>query len=275
MQSRHLFEDNLDVIEAAIVRVCREARLEGMDAEDFASSARVALLDDDCAVLRKFAGRSSLATYVTIVVRRLFYDARREERRWYPSAEAQRRGQAAMDFERLLRYDGRTFHEAAEIVRLKHPGITTRELEELAATLPQRAPRVTMVNVADDEAHLAGSDTAGDLVDALDVAQRSEHANEVVRRAMAAMTAQDRVLLGLRFRHDASIVSIARALGVEQRPLYRRLEALLAALRRALSEAGIDSASAQELIGRAEERLDFGLAGKSGAASPSMKEEDE
>src|SRR5688500_874704 len=102
MSSRFLFEENLDAIERAIARVCGEARLTGANAEDFASSARLALLSDDCAILRKFEGRSSLPTYLTIVVRRLFYDARRAEGRWYPSAEAQRRGPAAVQLERLI-----------------------------------------------------------------------------------------------------------------------------------------------------------------------------
>jgi RNA polymerase sigma factor (sigma-70 family) len=275
MNPPHLFEANLDVIERAIARVCREARLERMDAEDFASTARLALLADDCAVLRKFEGRSSLATYLTIVVRRLRLDARREEWRWHTSAEAQRRGPAAVDFERLTRRDGRSFAEAAELIRGNHPDVTARELEELAASLPQRAPKPVLVHVADgDEERLAGSGTAADRVDALDAAERSERANDAVRMAMATMSAQDRVILRLRFSRNASIASIARGLGVEQRPLYRRIEALMATLRRALAGAGIDAASAEALIGRAEERLDFGLQGKTGDSSPSMKGED-
>jgi hypothetical protein len=67
MHPPQLFEANLDVIERAIAQVARRVRLRGADAEDFASSARVALLADDCAVLRKFEGRSSFASYVAIV----------------------------------------------------------------------------------------------------------------------------------------------------------------------------------------------------------------
>ena len=49
-------------------------------------------------------------------------------------------------------------------------------------------------------------------------------------------------------------MSIARALGLEPRPLYRRVEALLVCLRRALEAAGIDAASAGALIGTARVR---------------------
>jgi RNA polymerase sigma factor (sigma-70 family) len=270
MSSRALFEDNLETIERAILRVCRNARLDRTAAEDFASGARLALLDDDCALLRKFEGRSSLATYLTIVVRRLLADMRRADGRWYASAEAQRRGPAAVRLEQLTARDRRSFADAAEIVQREHPEVTVRDLEQIAASLPERAPRPQLVPVDDgDVERFAGGGTAGDLVEALDVARRSEQANDVVRAAMRTMTPQDRVILRLRFGGNASIVSIARALGLEQRPLYRRIEALLAALRRALEAAGIDAASAADLIGKPEEMLNFGLERKNGPAHPS------
>jgi DNA-directed RNA polymerase specialized sigma24 family protein len=121
LSARLLFEENLVAIDRAIARVCREARLDGPNAEDFASSARLGLLADDCAILRKFEGRSSLPTYLTIVVRRLFYDERRSEGRWYTSAEAQRRGPAAVQLERLTVHERRSFSDAAETVRREHP----------------------------------------------------------------------------------------------------------------------------------------------------------
>lgn len=275
MKSRRLFEANLDVIERAITRVCRDARLERSQAEDFASSARLALLADDCAILRKYEERSSLATYLTIVVRRLLVDVRRAEGRWYASAEAQRRGPAAVQFERLTVRDRRSFSDAAEIVRREHPEVTAAELEAIAASLSQRVPPPVLLQVADgDEERFPSRNTADDLVDALDVARRSKQANDAVQRAMAAMTAQDRVILRLRFSGNASIVSIARSLDLEQRPLYRRIEALLALLRRALEAAGVDAASAGDLIGAPDENLNFGLDRKNSDVHPSQREED-
>src|SRR6185369_7423329 len=94
--SAALFEEHLDAIERAIARVCREVRLVGADAEDFASNVRIALLADDCAILRKFEGRSSMPAFLTIVVRRLFSDQLRASGRWYPTAEVQRRGPIAV-----------------------------------------------------------------------------------------------------------------------------------------------------------------------------------
>jgi RNA polymerase sigma factor (sigma-70 family) len=275
MSSRSLFEENLDAIERAAARVCREARLDRADAEDFASSAKLALLADDCAILRKFEGRSSLPAYLTVVLRRLFVDERRAAGRWYASAEAERRGPAAVQLEQLLVRDRRSFAEAAEIVTRERPELTVRELEEIAAALPARAPRAVAVPVMEgDEERFAGSSTAADLVEALDVARRSERANDAVRIAMTMMTAEDRTILRLRYCGNASIANIARALRLEQRPLYRRMEALLEKLRRALEEAGVDAASAGDLIGTADPRLDFGLERKNGSVHPSLREED-
>lgn len=268
------FEVNLDAIERAIARVCREARLARADAEDFASSTRIALLADDCSILRKFEGRSSLATYVTIVVRRLLVDARRTEGRWYASAEAQRRGDAAVLLERLTRRDGRSLDDAMAAVRAVHPEVSTRELEQIAAALPERALRAVMVAMAEgDEERFAGSDAANDRADALDLARRSKQMNEAALAAMASMAPQDRAILRLRFRAGASIADIARALGLEQRPLYRRVEALLASLRRAFETAGFDARSVAELIGAPEGHLDFDLDGKRSGPHPSWTEE--
>jgi RNA polymerase sigma factor (sigma-70 family) len=269
-----LFEANLAAIDRAIARVCRETRLEGANAEDFASSVRLALLADDCAILRKFEGRSSMPTYLTIVVRRLFYDERRAAGRWYASAEAQRRGPAAVLFERLTMHERRSFRDAAELVQREHPEVSMGELEELAAALPQRTARPLVVPVEDGDAErFASSSSAGELVDALDVQRRSMQANDAVRVAMAMMTAEERVILRLRFTANASIARIARALNLEQRPLYRRIESLLAQLRRGLEAAGVDAASVDDLIGVPEETLDFGLERKNGDLHPSPQEE--
>jgi RNA polymerase sigma-70 factor (ECF subfamily) len=50
---------------------CRAIRLTASDREDCIADVFVALLDNDYAVLRRFQGRSSLATYLTVVARRV------------------------------------------------------------------------------------------------------------------------------------------------------------------------------------------------------------
>jgi RNA polymerase sigma factor (sigma-70 family) len=275
MDSRGLFEANLPVVERAIARVCRDGRLSGADAEDFASSARIALLADDCAILRKHEGRSSLDTYLTIVIRRLLVDQRRAEGRWSASAEAKRRGAAAVLLERLVHRDQRTLDDAIGIVSKEHPEAGRRELAAIAAALPPRPPRARIVELAEgDEERFAATSSADERINDLDRGRRSDSASRAVRKAMTTMSAEDRLILRMRFHKGKSIADIARALGLEQRPLYRRIEALLVDLRRALTHAGLDASAVADLIGGAREGLDFGPAfGKSGPVPPSMVEE--
>lgn len=274
MSVRELFEANLAVIERAIEAVCAHASLRGADAEDFESAVKLQLLENDCAVLRKWERRSSLATYITIVIRRLLVDQRRAGGRFYVSVAAQRQGDAAVMLERLIARDGRSVDEAIEMVRAAHPHVTARQLSAMAAALPERAPRARMVAMADRHAErCAAADKADEEANAFDRARRSAHANRIVREAMGALTAEDRLILRLRFGKGASIAGIARMLTVAQRPLYRRIEAILAVLRRAMEREGLDSASIADLIGGSDERLDFRLAWKSDEPHPSISGE--
>ena len=54
-----------------------------------------------------------------------------------------------------------------------------------------------------------------------------------------AFAPEDRVIVRMRFWEGESVADIARALGLPQKPLYRRLERTLAALRRSLEAAGV------------------------------------
>jgi RNA polymerase sigma factor for flagellar operon FliA len=44
--------------------------MPGVEADDFASHPKLKLIEDDYAILRKFQGRSSLRTYLTVVIER-------------------------------------------------------------------------------------------------------------------------------------------------------------------------------------------------------------
>lgn len=50
---------------------CRSLRLARSDSEDLVSEVFLAIIKDDYAVLRRFRGQSSLATYLTVIARRV------------------------------------------------------------------------------------------------------------------------------------------------------------------------------------------------------------
>src|SRR3954471_17723985 len=50
---------------------CRSINLSAADREDLAAEVFLAIVDNDMAVLRHFRGRSSLATYLTVIARRV------------------------------------------------------------------------------------------------------------------------------------------------------------------------------------------------------------
>ncbi len=143
MPTGNLYLQHRDLIERTIDQVCRRQALQPADAEDFASIVRIHLLDDDAAALRAFAGRSSLRTYLTVVVMRQFQDWRNA--RWgkfRSSVAARRRGDVAVKLERLTCRDGLSFDEAFETLRTHHAVTQPRsDLERWAAEFPARMKR--------------------------------------------------------------------------------------------------------------------------------------
>jgi RNA polymerase sigma factor (sigma-70 family) len=269
MDPKALLEANLDVVDRVVARVCARGNVIGADAEDFASEVRVALLADDGAILREWQGRASLATYLTVVVQRLLADARiRMYGKWHPSAEARRMGETAMTLERLVRRDGRTLDEALPHLN----GVTRDEAAAMLERLPDRAPRARLVALDPDVDVHARRDAADERALASDARRLSERTNAVVRETMAAMTLEDRMILRFRFGSDMSVADISRMLRLPQRPLYRRIESLLATLRAALVRERIDARSVEELIGSPTQIMNFDL-GKTADARPSMDSE--
>ena len=265
MNPSELFRANLALVDRVVAGVCRRAGLHDADAEDFASVANLALMENDYAILRTFEGRSSLATFLTTVVQRLLWRERtRMWGRWHSSAEAERFGAAAVLLETLLVRDGRSFEEAMPLVLAIDPSLDRTSMQQLAARLPQRGPRPRLVPLLEAQDRLLSSEQTDAGALRADARRTSESAARVVRETLAILPIEDRMLVRFRFAAELSIADTARLLGVPQRPLYRRLEALLNQLRQSLERAGVRAA----LIGEAasdtgSEVFDFGLHGKS------------
>jgi RNA polymerase sigma factor for flagellar operon FliA len=268
-----LFESHLAVIDRVIAVVCRRARIFGADAEDFASSVRIALLEDDCAVLRKYAGRSSFDAYLAVVIQRLLLDHRTKTLgRWRPSREAERLGAAGVLLETLLRRDLRSLDDALPIVQALDATITHARAAEMAARFPMHRPRPRPVQLAEIVAVPARDVADAAAVDA-ERRELSARTSGVVRDALANFSDEDATILRLRFGSGMSVADISRMLRLPQRPVYRRLETLIGRLGAAIRAAGLDAGDVSALIGEAHE-MDFGLAqGENDAARQSISEE--
>ncbi len=243
-----LFGRHWGTVEGAIRGVCRRHRFMADEAEDFTSMVCVRLLEDDCAVIRRFGGRSSLGTYLTAVITHLAQDWRNARwGKWRPSMAARRRGPVAVHLDRLLQRDGVGLEEACEILRTNYQVEESRsQLEEIAAALPVRVRRrfIEWTALELEDAFAASTSTFRDPY-AHDHAQRLAGA---LTSALQSLPAEDRLLIKLRFEDGLRIVDIARTLRRPEKPLYRRLERVLAQLRRTLEERGVSSASLAELL---------------------------
>jgi RNA polymerase sigma factor (sigma-70 family) len=260
MEPREILAANLSLVDRIVDGVCRRARLSGADADDLRGTVHLALVEDDYAILRRYEGRASLATYLSIVAERLLSDWRTHERgRWHASAEATRLGPAGLMLELLVRRDGRTLDEALPILRNVDPSLTRGDLDALLARLPHRQPRPAAIAfdaVASDR-FVARERTDAPVADR-EARRLSERASGAVRETMAAFTPAERSLLRMRYVAGMPVADISRMTRLPQRPLYRQFEDLLGRLRKALRLAGISGRDAGEVLSWAAE-LDFGL----------------
>src|SRR5205823_13786409 len=84
-------------------------------------------------------------------------------------------------------------------------------------------------------------------------------AGGIIRQRLAALGVHDRMLIRFRFGSSMTVADIARMLRQPQRPLYRRIEALLKELRTALAEAGLSATSIADALEAPGAEIDLGL----------------
>jgi RNA polymerase sigma factor for flagellar operon FliA len=275
VSGEQLFLEQLALIERVIAFVCSFNHLAASDADDFASIVKLKFIENDYAVLRKFEGRSSIKTYFTTVIQRLFLDYRISTwGKWRPSAEAKRRGAVALLLEQLTARDGYTFDEACELLRTKHGVVADRAaLEEIAAKLPDRVRRRFEADDALVEvpAQTMAPDQAAAQAEHEATAQRVA---DVMKALLAPIDTQDRLLLTLRFQDGRTVADIAKILHADQKALYRRLDRLLAQLRLGLEREGIDAGAIAAVLEDPAIQFEWDgvTSGETGTPRPSIAE---
>jgi RNA polymerase sigma factor (sigma-70 family) len=238
-----LLVQHLAWIERATASLSRRNGLVGDEAEDFASWAKTKLVENDYAVLRKFRGDSSITTYLTVVLSMLYRDYRVSRwGRWRPSAAAKRRGPAAVRLETLVYRDGYRWRQAADLMKSRgETELTELQLAELLADLPAGSRgRPREVGAEPIDAIAADAD-AEVLVRAAEAEAERHALATALEGAMSGLDDEDRAILRMRFCEGSTVADVARALALEQKPLYRRIDRLLLRMREALEAAGVSA----------------------------------
>jgi RNA polymerase sigma factor (sigma-70 family) len=235
----------LPLIDRIIAIQTRRHALSDADADDYAGWAKARLIEGEYAVFRKFGGRSSLQTYLTAVLTNLFRDFRNScWGRWRPSAAAKRHGPVAIRLEELLYRQACSLREAVQILRSAGVQLSESELSRLAAELPARGS-FREVSLEHSEGSAAAIVDAGAALGEDSPVKAIESAIGIL---IQELPAQDALILRMRFWSDMSVADIARALNLNQKSLYRRIESIQILLRHALETKGIDRVVIAEIL---------------------------
>ena len=237
------FVEHLDWIDRVAAMACQDRSLPRADAEDFASWVKTKLMADNYGVIRNFRGESGLKTYLTTVVTRQFQEYLRERwGRWRTSAAAERIGPPAPELESLVYREGYSLPQAGEKLRTAgRTEMTDAELARVLERLPDRRVRRPM-EVELESAEWVPDDGTAAADEALVAAETDARRRQILgalERAMEQLDPQDRVIMRLHFADGFTLADVARALRVEQKPLYRRVERLRKLLRALLEAEGI------------------------------------
>ncbi len=266
MTPEEQFLAQLDLIERVISAICRRHCCYGADAEDFSSSVKIKLIDNDYAVIRRFRGKSLLSTYLTTVVANLFRDYRiRKWGKWRASVVAERLGAEARRLEQLIYRDGFSLEEAVTKLQSdSRRGLSREQLLQLASQLPVRKPRPRVEGESQLPEVASDGGVDEDILDR-HRAELQAKAEAALASALVDLPPEDRLILRMRY-HGSKVSKIARLLDLPQRPLYSRIEKSLARLRIALEAEGLSREEMQEIFGWKgfDVRVDYGLEDEEG-----------
>ena len=232
-------DEECALIEQLLIDAARRGRLAPEDGRDFVQSVHLHLLETQYEVLRRYRGRSSLRTYLTVAFRRLLIDWQNHTYgRWRPSIAAARLGPDAVHLERLMYRDGHTRDAAVEIAASR-TDTTRRELGRLAADVPPRVKRQRALDLPLDDRY-APSDP--DPIEARERRRTRQRVLASLRDAVDGLSGADRQILVHRFCQGRTIRSLAAALNTEEKRLYRRLARVLTSLRSTLTTVSDEDA---------------------------------
>jgi len=256
-RGEELFLAHLERIEGITAATSARLRLSPQDAEDFASTVKVRLIEDDYGVLRRFRGHCRWSTFLTSVIRNMGRDFLIQKRgKWRPSRIAQRLGTDAVELETLRCRDGYTLPEAIELMRRNHRTTQSRQqLMDLAGQLPRRARRRML-----GQEHLEQLATPGGNRQRIEELERASILTKVGRaltRALRGLAVEDLELLRYQYRDGLSLTEIAGVLDLRRRKVYTRRARCLRRLRRLVEEEGLTGREVMTILGRGEVQIEL------------------
>ena len=254
MADRQALEDtfiaHLEWIDRVVAMLARRHGIASDERADIESWVKLKLVEEDYRVFRCFRGESSMSTYLTTVISMLFRDYRAQRwGRWRPSAAAVRHGALAIRLERLVVRDGMKVAEAGEVLRTSgETNCSDLQLTNLLSSLPRRSPLRPIIEGDAPLATISVSEEAADPA-LIEESKAQRHGAELaLERAIAALPPEDQLILRMHYWQGLSVADIARALHLEQRPLYRRLNRLHGELQRSLEAQGVSRERLRELL---------------------------
>ena len=250
------FLENLSRIDRIAVAVARHRGIVGADADDMVSMVRAKFVETAYAPFVQFREEASLDTYLRVVISSWVKDhiiAR--DGRYRPSAAALRGGPVMIKLERLISKSGCSVDEAiGHVMDGGDQPYDERALREMVRNLPLRAPlrpRIVSASAAADARANRSIEADADISSA-EYEVELASAQRVLSGAMHALPAEDRLLVSMRFMDGQSVADIARALGLESKPLYARLDRALRKLRAMLEGDGVTRQHILEIISESE-----------------------
>lgn len=239
MIATSLLEDNLRFIERVVVKACRQRGVFDPEAEDIRQQVLLKLTTGDSAELAAFRGDSSLETFVTVVTTRMCIDEiRLRKGRWRPSVISQRLGYSAVVLEQLVYRDGLGYEESVAKLLAEGTVRSRQELDEIWSRIPPHPVRRFVPS--EEVPEPATTDDPERQAQARERTELEARRRAALDEELSALPAEDQLIVRRLFYDGRTVAEVARELGIDQRPLYRRRDKLLERLRCELERRGFN-----------------------------------
>ncbi|MGE0918346.1 sigma-70 family RNA polymerase sigma factor [Trichlorobacter lovleyi] len=207
------------------------------------------LQEDDYRRLREFKGTSSITTYLTAIISRLVVDiVRSRTGRNRAKERAERFGELGRRTYELVVQARHTISETVEILQINYGMIA--DAGQLQAILGEMQGRNS--RYPSDTDHETAWNDSGELVSIqrdtpeqkLADKQQDKKRKEVLKQVLDSMTAEDKLLVRLRFPLDDATdpldaITVAKMLGLNQQEVERRTRRVLTTCRELLLKQGV------------------------------------